>query len=220
MVKIKALIFDMDDTLVNSSTIHRDAFNEVIKKYGANINDIPKKIEKTFFGKKLIEIAKDIIDYFSLDIDAKKLLKEREKLAIKMLYGVKPLPGLKDLLKFLRSSDYKIVLATSSPKRYADIIIQKFEMSDVFANVVSGEEAVHGKPDPQIFKIALKKIGSKASESVIVEDSENGVNAAKKIGIKVIGIVNPVSHIVQDLSEADITVKSLSEIKDSIGRLQ
>ena len=136
-----------------------------------------------------------------------------------MLENVEPMPGLSELLKFLRSSNYKIALATLSPKRHADIILEKTQMKDIFAAVVTGEEITNGKPDPEMLLTALKKLGSKPNECIAIDDSTNGIIAAKQAGMKAIGVVNSRFKSSQDLSMSDIVVRNLGDIEKAVEKL-
>lgn len=216
---IKVLIFDMDDTLVNSSPLHKEAFRLTFKKYGADLNKIPPNVERTFMGKKLNEVAEDIIKFFSLKVTADKIMKERESLILKKLKKVQPMPGLKSLLRFLKLSRYKIALVTDSTKPYVKIIMKKFKIDEIFKIKVTGEEVTKGKPNPQIFLIALKKLKLKPTECVVIEDAKNGILAAKMAGMKTIGVVNNKFITKQDLSLANVVIKDLAEIEKAVKTL-
>jgi HAD superfamily hydrolase (TIGR01509 family) len=216
---IKALIFDMDDTLVNTSPLHKESLDIILKRYNVDLNQIPSNIMKKFFGKKDSEIIKEIIKYFSLDLSVKNIIEEREEIIKKMLKNVEPMPGLNKLLKFLRSSDYKIALATLSPKRHVDIILEKIQMKDIFVAIVTGEEITKGKPDSEMFLIVLKKLRLKPEECIAIEDSTNGIIAAKRASMKVIGVVNSKFESNQDLSMSDMVVGDLGEVEEAVKRL-
>jgi len=213
---IKALIFDMDDTLVNSAVLQKKSFIQAFKKFGADVSTLPPEVEKTLFGRKAYEIAEITIHYFSLKVTPEEILEERQKILRKILPKVEPIPGLSNLLNFLKKSDYKVALATSSKKRNMDIILNKFKMKDIFKVIVNGDEIKNGKPNPEIFAIAAKKLNTSPKECIVIEDATNGILAAKELKMKTIGIVNTQFKSNQDLSMADIIITDLSEVEDSV----
>jgi len=92
-----------------------------------------------------------------------------------------------------------------------DIVLKKFELSNFFAAKVSGSELAHSKPHPEIFVRSAQIAGSEPEECIVIEDSKNGVTAAKAAGMKCIGFLNPNSGV-QELSKADVIVKSFEEV--------
>jgi HAD superfamily hydrolase (TIGR01509 family) len=209
---LKGLIFDMDDTLVNSTPLQKKTLARVLKRYNVNLYSIPSKLEKRILGKKIEEVIKTIINYYSLNITVKKLLKERDLYYLKALRNVKPMPGLGKLLRSLKSPKYKLALATNSRKEYKDIVFKRFHLNTIFDKVITCEDVVRGKPYPDIYLLALKKLKLKASEGIVFEDSTNGILAAKREGIKTVAVRNHLFNVKQDLSKADVIIDSLAEI--------
>jgi HAD superfamily hydrolase (TIGR01509 family) len=210
---IKGLIFDMDDTLVNSSPIHKESLAIVLKREGINLDSIPKKLESKFFGRKLSEIVKILVDYYKINSKPKEILERREKIALKLLKDLKPMPGLKKLIKFLRYSNYKIALASSSERKEIQFILKKFGMIDIFKIIVSGEEVKAGKPNPEVYVKAAKKLRLFPNECLVFEDSKNGITSAKEAGMKVVAVRNSLADWNQDLSNADIIIDNLEDVK-------
>jgi len=209
---IKGLIFDMDDTLVNSTPLQKKSLKKILKKYNIDFDSMPHEVEKSFFGRRIEEVVKIIIDYYSLNITVKQLLKERDFYYLRLLKNVRPMPGLIKLLKFLKNSNYNIALATNSKKEYKDIVFKRFNLNLIFDKVVTCEEVKKSKPNPEIYKLALKKLKLKTNECIVFEDSTNGILAAKNAGIKTVAIKNKLFHINPDLSKADLVINSLAEI--------
>ncbi len=216
---MKALIFDMDDTLANSSPLYKKAFHECFMKYGVDIDDIPVEIEKTFFGRTQKEIAGMLIEYFKLDMKSEKIMDERESIVINLLKNVEPMPGLEMLVEFLKTYDGKKAVATSSNVGYAEIILKKFGMIDLFDLIVTAEDFVSSKPDPEIFLLAAKKMGVGVGDCIVVEDSRNGILAAKNANMKVVGIRNSKFETHQNLSLADFILNNLAELEEVVKKL-
>ena len=92
------------------------------------------------------------------------------------------------------------------------MVVSKFELEDYFSCILSGEEVENGKPAPDIYVETAKKLGIVPEECIVIEDSKNGVMAAKEAGMKCIGFKN-INSGEQDLSKADYIVNSIVEIK-------
>jgi HAD superfamily hydrolase (TIGR01549 family) len=213
---LKALIFDLDDTLVNSSPLHKKAFGIALKKYNVDINSISKDEEKNLMGRTLSDVAQRLIKHFSVDISVQTLIVEREKAIIRLLANVKTMPGFPALKKFLIKTKLKKAVATSTYKRYADIVLKKINFQNIFQIIVTADQITRSKPDPQIFLLAAKKLRIKPKDCVVIEDADNGILAAKAAGMKVIAVKNSKFDTHQNLKKADFIVNNLSEIEKKL----
>ena len=119
--------------------------------------------------------------------------------------------GVIELIKDLHENNFKLIIASSSHMDVIDMILKRFDLSQFFAARVSGTDLVHSKPHPEIFLRSAKLVTSEPRECIVVEDSENGITAAKAAGMKCIGFANPNSGN-QDLSKADVVIKSFKNI--------
>lgn len=105
----------------------------------------------------------------------------------------------------------KLVLATSASRKDTEIIINMFALNKYFTSIISGDCVDNGKPAPDIFLYAAEVINVKSKECIVIEDSKNGIDAAKKAGMKCVGYKNLNSGD-QDLSCADLIIESFKEI--------
>jgi beta-phosphoglucomutase family hydrolase len=216
---IKGLIFDMDDTLVDSLRVHRAAFKQALKNHKADISKIPEEVEATFPGRKGIEIAKYMVEYFSLDITPEALVKERNELVEESLKKVKPMPGFYKLMSFLNKKTIKFALASSGTRAHIKTTLKAVNIENSFDAIVSGDEVHKSKPEPDIFLLAAKKLNLNPEECAVIEDAFSGIRAAKKAGMKAIGIYHKQPVTKQDLSEADVILDNLGEIEEKIKEL-
>ena len=113
--------------------------------------------------------------------------------------------------KDLYQRGIKMALASSSPRSHIDAVLKMFNLTDYFHAIVCGEDTKEGKPSPDIFLNAAKIINTLPEDCIVIEDSYNGVLAAKAANMKCIGFKNPNSGN-QDLSNADKIVTSLEDI--------
>ncbi|HLD18502.1 MAG TPA: HAD family phosphatase [Candidatus Nanoarchaeia archaeon] len=209
---IKAVIYDLDDLMVNSAKPHYKAFDYVLKKRGYTYRDLPTKMRAKFVGRRIIDILKEINEFWKLDEELESFYKRRTKLFLKAVKeGVIPMLGLKRSLKLFKKNGLKIAVASSGTKDYVREVLRQFKIKHYFDAVITGDDVKIGKPNPQTYLLTVKKLGLKASECVVLEDATNGIIAAKKAGCKCIAVKNPYTPK-QDLSKADKRVKSLNEI--------
>lgn len=207
---IKAIIYDLDDLMVNSHPLHYEAWEVLLKKYKHSNKDLPKEYHSKFIGARVIDIAKVIKKTLKLNIDLKLLYKERMEIFIKLVkQKLEPMPGLLYSLKLLRANNFKIAVASSGTKEYINLVLTKFEIRDYFDVIISGDDVKKGKPDPETFIVACKKLNLKAEECLVLEDAERGIEAAKRAGCKCIGVENPHTPS-QDRSGADKIIPSLN----------
>jgi len=129
--------------------------------------------------------------------------------------------GIKELLKYLRSNGYRTALASSSPLELIRLILDKLDITDHFEVILSGEEVKKGKPEPDIYLEAARRLKSKPSGCIVLEDSQYGVNSAKSAGMTCIGYTAPgyascglsgTDHIVFDIGEVKGILTSLNKM--------
>ena len=208
---IKAVIYDLDDLMVNSVELHFRAFDEALKEYNHSLDEVPISTQSRFVGVRIIDISKELIDFFDLDTTLEEFYKKRTDIFLSLVKDVQAMPGLLESLKLFKSSGLKLAIASSGTMNYIDIIVDKFKIRSYFDVIVSGDDVSKGKPDPETYIVAANRLQLKPTECVVLEDATNGINAAKAAGCKCIAVIN-VYTPEQNLSGADRTVKSLNEI--------
>ena len=209
---IKAVIYDLDDLMVNSNPLHFEASSQVFEKYKVDLGKLPSSVRSGFIGMRVKDILKEIVRYFNLKIDFEKLHQERSELLLKLVREkLKMMPGLVNSLKRIKGGGLKIALASSGAWWYINLVLEKFKVADYFDVIVSGDDVKRGKPDPETYLIAVKKLGIRPSQAVVLEDATNGIAAAKAAGCFCIAIKNPYTPK-QDLSRADLALDSLADL--------
>ncbi len=208
---MKAVIFDMDGVIIDSEPIHLKVDIETMKALGCNISieELEKYVGATneyMFEdiKKNYNISKsieDIINY-KVEMTTQKIIQS----------DLEPIEGIRELLSELKNKNIPTAIASSSPRSFMDVVVSKFKLQDYFKFIVSGEEVANGKPAPDVYIETAKKLGMLSRDCTVIEDSKNGVLAAKAAGMRCIGFQN-VNSGNQDLSMADNIVKSILEIK-------
>lgn len=204
-------IFDMDGTIFDTEKFYYQTWLDIAKKEGF-IFGLEDKVRLS--GKQSKESIDYMVENFSMDekeaIRIRKNLNElRDKKFNELDYSLKK-PGLLNLLSYLRENNKNIALASSSIKSRIDFLLDREEVRDYFDEIISSDDITKGKPDPQIFNLAMEKIGADKNKTYIIEDSLAGVKAAKKSGAKVVLIIDlDESELIK--SQADLVFSSLDE---------
>lgn len=184
---LKAIIFDMDGVLTDSERYQQDAERYVLSNYGV----VPTKGEwESFTGRTNRQIFTYIQKAYCLHVPIDKMIAEKRAIVLeKMRTVVEPIPGAMDYVKMISSEKkLKIGLVTSSIFEHVEVVLSRFGIFSCFDAMVTGDEVMKGKPDPEPYLMAIEKLGVDAASCVVIEDSINGMKSARSAGAKVIGI--------------------------------
>lgn len=208
---MKAVIFDMDGVIIDSEPIHLDVDLQVMNELGCDITH--KELEK-YVGTTNEYMIADLKEKYNLSQSVEEIVEYKVNMSTKKIIeaDIEPIEGIRELLINLKNKNMKTAIASSSPKNVIEIIVSKFKLEDYFDYLLSGEEVENGKPAPDVYIETAKKLGIAPNECTVIEDSRNGVIAAKAAGMKCIGFKN-INSGNQDLSKADLIVDSILEIK-------
>lgn len=213
MGRIVAAIFDMDGLLVDSEPLYFQAESEVARRYG---KDFTIEVMEKMMGQKAIRSMEIMRETLGIHGTPDEILAFRDALYRDLLKkGVKPMKGAFALLDWLESEGHRKAVATSSRAEFKDIIFDRLGLHDRFELVITGDQVSAGKPSPEIYRLALRRLGLHPTACVVLEDSAVGLKAAKGAGCFCIAVPNRFTRN-QDFSEADLVVPDLSrrEIRD------
>lgn len=198
-----AVIFDMDGVIVDNSSFHVLAWNRFLLANGIAFKD---DMKKKVFGATNREHLKI---FFKRELsDAEVLDFENEKEHIyREIYAplIKPVKGLIFFLQLLVENNIPIALATSAPKVNIDFVLEKTNTDRFFTKIYDASMVIKGKPDPEIYRKAIDSLGISPANSIVFEDSVNGIQAAKAAGAKVIALTT--THSAIELPLVDIIIK-------------
>ncbi|WP_201833131.1 HAD family hydrolase [Microvirga zambiensis] len=183
---LKALIFDMDGTLVHSDPVHLEAFAEVLKDEGVAIDE--EIYRSKIIGRTNEAIFASLLPHLPVDRH-EAYADEKEATFRRMATQLKPLEGLLDLLDWAEGSGMKIALVTNAPRLNADHMLEVLGLAGRFKVEITIEEVERGKPDPLPYLTALQRLGLKAEEAIAFEDSPSGMRAAKAAGLFSFGVL-------------------------------
>lgn len=208
---IKAVIFDMDGVVVNTEPLSHRANLKFYKSLGVDVSD---DVYATFIGNSDINIIQKIKSIYGVAGDEATLLQQCLDFYCAEFDNdpsLELMPGVKDLIVDLYDNGFTILLASSSSKVKIERVFNRFGLNPYFSHKISGQDFEFSKPNPAIFLDAVSKSGYGANECIIIEDSTNGIKAAKGAGVFCIGYKND-EHTLQDTSLADIVIKDFSEL--------
>lgn len=205
-----AVIFDMDGVIVDSEPLHQKVLHEMTEEWGIIV---PQEERQSFVGLKDEEVFTHLKANYGLQEDVPRMVEQYIDRYIKKLAreGPVPVPGAIPLIRELKARKIPLALASSSPKDAILLVLTHLRLQPDFSHVVSGEDVTHSKPEPDIFLKAAKLLQVNPNHCLVIEDSYNGVQAAKQAGMTCIGLRNPLSGN-QDLGAADRIVDSLKEL--------
>lgn len=207
---ITTVIFDMDGVIIDSEPIHQRLEFEMFKELGLSISDAE---HKTYVGSSSMDMWNRIKQKHQLNKTPEELLLYgREKYW--QALDAKRIPlvtGSQDLIVTLNEKGFVVQVASSATRPTVDKVISHFQLQKYIAHRIGGDEVKKSKPDPEIFVRAAEQSNSNPSECIVIEDSTNGVKAAKSAGMKCIAYRNPGTGA-QDLTNADLVVSNLNEL--------
>ena len=212
---IKCVIFDIDGVVVNTEPVGYRADKDLYK--ALNI-EVPDDVYATFVGTSPINNMQKLKELYNLPNTHEDLLAQRHKFYYNVFDAaddVHLMPGVLDFIINLRDNGVKVILASSALKIKIAKILDRFNLRPYFDEVISGEDFEFSKPNPAIFIEAVAKSGFSKSECIIIEDSTNGIQAAKAAGVYCIGYVSGLG-LPQDTSEANKIITDFKELNYSV----
>lgn len=209
---IRALLFDMDGTLVDSEQLHYRTWGETLRGHG--IEDFPFDEFFRYVGVSNEQLAQDYIDSHRLPVTVETLVRQKQRLYLEMIPTIQPIPGVRELIGRMHQR-YLLAVASSSDRIELEQILETLELRHHFSEVVGGDMVRHKKPDPEIYLQALTRLRVAPHEAVAFEDSQTGVAAAKDAGIATIAIPSPLQKD-GDFSRADRILHGLALVDDQL----
>jgi len=208
---IKAILFDMDGTLVDTEGLDNAVAIKMCQELGFELSG---EEENQRHGKTTKSFYEYLFEKRKLDFDIQKITKKHLNLFEEELKkGVKAFEGAKELPGILKSNDYKLALVSGSTKTQININLNHLGIKTFFDVIISADDITKSKPNPQGYLLAAEKLQVKPEECVVLEDATVGIEAGKNAGMKVIGVQN---GSLQDLSKADIIVENLTQVTKEI----
>lgn len=180
----KAVLFDMDGVLVDTSMIHDHAFKSALNSLGSEFDYSKYSGMNTYDALRDFLTREEIID---------KLTATKRKIAFDSIKNAPLYPYSREILTLLKKKGFKLALATSAQKARAMEILSNHGISGLFDIIITADDIHMSKPYPDIYLKCLEKLKMPAKDAIVIEDSQNGINAAKSAGMDVIALSGKVN---------------------------
>jgi beta-phosphoglucomutase len=206
-LKPRAVLWDVDGTLIDSSEYHWLSWRGAL---AAENFQITREQFASTFGQRNDEILRAYFPRYTAEEVARVgESKERAYRELIRARGIGLLPGVRRWLEKLKRDGWLQAIASSAPRLNLDTIIAALSLEDFFSAVASAEDVTAGKPDPQVFLAAARKLGVEPSRCVVVEDAPAGTEAARRARMRSIGVLSTHKEL-----RADLVVHSLEDLPD------
>lgn len=208
---IQTVIFDMDGVIVDTEPVHHYAYNQHFKQLNIEVS---QEMYASFTGNSTKNTFEKLKASFDIKEDIPQLIETKRNLfneAFDSKEDLYLLEGVEDLIKELHTNGMQLVLASSSANVTIERIFKRFNLHQYFTHIVSGEDFPKSKPHPAIFQHAAFLAQTPIENCIVIEDSTNGILAAKAAGIYCIGY-DSVHSKLQDYSLADSVITDFKEL--------
>jgi beta-phosphoglucomutase family hydrolase len=209
MVMNRAVLWDMDGTLVDSAEYHWQAWRDTMTREGP-----PIRYEQfqASFGQRNDSILRQWLGERATPELTRRIGDAKEALYRQHVreQGIAALPGALKWVKLLHRQRWREAIASAAPRANIETILEVLQISPCFQAIVSADDVRRGKPDPEVFLVAAAKLDVVPKHCIVVEDAEHGIEAARAAGMKSIGLSQNGKHL-----PADIVVRSLDLLDEN-----
>ena len=204
----RVVVFDMDGLMFNTEEVYSCVGEELLGRRG---REFTSELKDAIMGFTPQATFEKMLDWHGLDEDWTAMRDESNEIFLGLLDDqLAVMPGLMDLLDALETAEIPKAIATSSDRRLVDACLSRFDFPPRFEFVLTAEDVTRGKPDPEIYLKAAERLGVSPGEMLVLEDSQNGCQAAAASGAFTVAVPGEHSRT-HDFSVASLIVKSLAD---------
>lgn len=184
----KAIIFDMDGLMVDTEPLSRQAWQAVLAEYGYELKD---DVYLKMIGRRSDASVQILKEAYSFPLTGEELIERKKaRLAARLADGIPVMPGLYALQSAIKKRGISWGVATSSSRTHAVQVLTQLKLLDQCGAIAAGNEVENGKPAPDIYLLAAKRLGYAPENCLALEDSLPGCHAAHAAGLITIAIPN------------------------------
>jgi beta-phosphoglucomutase len=179
MPKLKAVLFDLDGTLIDSEYFHFECWNEILEETGAQLTYTDWL--QNYAGIPLPTNAKKLTEKYGINTPLADVIERRENLTLERLKtkDVNLMPYAAEILDFFVEKGLTLALVTSSPRQDVDAVFARNGLGKYFKLIITRSDVTHSKPDPESYNVCCEKLGIAKEDCLVFEDTINGIKAAK-----------------------------------------
>ena len=206
---IRAILWDMDGVLVNSMEFHYQAYREVLAEFGRDLSR--EEYLGSLIGLRNYVILRRLLGDLPQE-EVERLMAAKEAAFRRRVAGnVQPLPGAAELVRRAHEAGLKQAIVSSTPCENIELVVDSLGLRSLFDTLVGEEDAQHGKPDPEGFLVAAKRLSVPPRDCVVIEDAPEGIAGGKAAGVRCIGVTT--TRPAEKLADAgaDLVVASLED---------
>lgn len=183
----RAVLWDLDGTLVDSGELHWFSWRDTL---GAEDVPVTYEMFRDTFGQKNDRILRLWLGDGASEERIQRIAdaKEVEYRRLVQAHGLEPLPGAREWMDRLHAAGWRQAIASSAPRQNVEVMVEVLNLGRDLDAIVAAEDVSVGKPDPQVFVKAAERLGVPPSACVVVEDAAAGVEAARRAGMRCIGV--------------------------------
>ena len=211
---IEAVIFDMDGVLIQSEEVWDEVREAYVRERGGRYD---AEVQRAMMGMSSTEWSRYLHETAGVPDEPQTINEEVVRRMLESYRGRLPLiDGAVEAVQRL-AARYRLGLASSSNRPLIDAVLDVAGLAPYFEVTVSSEEVERGKPAPDVYLEAARRLGVDPARAVAVEDSHGGIRSAKAAGMRVIAIPNPsYPPDPESLAQADVTIRSLDELTPAL----
>ncbi|MBN1168511.1 HAD family phosphatase [Candidatus Woesebacteria bacterium] len=212
-MNLRAVIFDLNGTVLSDEQIYGFAFKRVLLSLGVKVDSDHPHTSGIGVAENWLQLIKKYNIKTQKTVDELSVITQQQYFS--QMDEVELKDGFIEFADMLRESGLKIALATSNTWDITEKVLSKFDLLEYFDVITTKEEVHRNKPDPEIFFLTAEKLMIEPSECLVFEDSEKGIVAAKEAGMKVIGMTNG-RNSKKMLKKADRIIEDFFEVTPTL----